>query len=219
MPRRITTDVNGVVISVESIPERVSAREQKLTIHTKTAKSPVQKRVSNHKVASKYKMVRCPSCRVMIKESSLKKHLLKKCDKNVHKESSLLPTPLKSSLLTPWQTRSGRTFVRCSKCQVNVRESNWQKHLTKVHPKPEKNSTNKDLSLKEQTVPIGFSQNREKIPGTLSPSSNEARLVARGLIEETQFGDKYVGQYNREVDGRFGSISLYDDYSEESYPD
>lgn len=45
-----------------------------------------------------------------------------------------------------------------------------------------------------------------------------AKESLRGMVEETRFGDKGLGQTVRD-NGRFGSISLYDDYGEEAYPD
>ncbi len=36
---------------------------------------------------------------------------------------------------------------------------------------------------------------------------------------ENEYGGKYLGHMRRDYDGSFGSISLYDDYGEESFPD
>ncbi len=37
--------------------------------------------------------------------------------------------------------------------------------------------------------------------------------------QESNYGDKYVGQMRRDYDGTYGSLPLYDDYGDESGPD
>ncbi len=51
----------------------------------------------------------------------------------------------------------------------------------------------------------------------LEPHQQEAVRQSRG--DEGNYGDKYLGQGRRDYDGSFGSIPLYDDYGEESFPD
>lgn len=51
----------------------------------------------------------------------------------------------------------------------------------------------------------------------LEPHQQEVLRQSRG--DEGSYGDKYLGQVCRDYDGSFGSIPLYDDYGEESFPD
>ncbi len=51
----------------------------------------------------------------------------------------------------------------------------------------------------------------------LEPHQQEVLRQSRG--DEGSYGDKYLGQVRRDYNGSFGSIPLYDDYGEESFPD
>lgn len=48
---------------------------------------------------------------------------------------------------------------------------------------------------------------------------HQQEVLRQSRSDEGSYGDKYLGQVRRDYDGSFGSIPLYDDYGEESFPD
>jgi hypothetical protein len=143
------------------------------------------------------KYTRCPICDVRLLEKNLKKHLRKK-----HSKSKSSSGELK---------QSGRSFNKCPICNAQVLEKNLNKHMRKVHPNEVENVASSD----ELKLILGRSgkTKRKSVKTVELPRDEQDRPDHEG-----RFAGKYLGYMSREH-GRFGSIPLYDDYSEESGPD
>ena len=216
-------DENGFVVSVESVPERASptpsVRRKRSTAkkgRTRT-KSTTSKKKSpaGRRVTKVWTSAPCPVCGIKVSVNRLGEHRKKfhaGSGKNkTGPPEAQDPRKLPPKELTSEQRLSGRRYVRCSSCGSNLRESNWEKHLRKAHPSKSGYPASKSPST--SWAP----QKKGKRGITTDPGQREKAI--RSLLEETSFGDKYLGQARREPEGRFGSLPLYDDYSEESGPD
>lgn len=104
-----------------------------------------------------------------------------------------------------------------------------EKHLKKMH-KDKQDSLNRETQLsatnrsrhnKIAAKKVGKNQMLPKAPAS-SESESELDIRAASVIQsdrETIFGDKHLGPWAHESDGKFGSISLYDDYGDEANAD
>jgi len=237
MPIRVTVDANGSVVSGEFIPERgnsatppkrgtsskttmkttfpwsedKSRKRKPPWIKTKT-KRPSSEPFKPKNTKKSIPKVACPVCRTMVGKPSLDRHV-----QNVHPAwGGLSLSFLEScSRLFPIKEES---WVVCSDCGSEVKERNLEKHVRKVH------------SARNKRKPMNFSkpsQARDKGKSSgqhgrstfdTKASEQPGRQYLREQFEETRYGDKYLGQVRRELNGRFGSLPLYDDYGEESGP-
>lgn len=103
-----------------------------------------------------------------------------------------------------------RPTVNCPQCGVEVRESRLQKHIRKAH-KPATNAASRSL-------PAGkFAPTAKKTVATKNTPLQRSRDSTEGFKSEYEpsFGGKNLGYLARE-NGKFGSLPLYDDYSDES---
>ena len=198
---------NGVPVSFEEVYIREPA--------------PTAKRQPNtSKALSK------PKSEQSVQESKAPSSSTRRVSSSIAKQARTpAPKKLKAQNLAPTQSLSKKPMIMCSVCQQNLREDNWDKHIRKVHaaatrlqpatkqtkrPKPPQSGR-----VNKENGYHGSSRRRS----SASEMSTEQRHAIRGLSEELAYGDKYLGQMRREADGRFGSIPLYDDYSENSGPD
>ena len=222
VPIRIVVDENGFVVSSEFVPEREPPKPLGKRKGSTVKKSGAKPRsVTGAKKAPAYsdasaRTSLCPVCGITVASDRLGRHRRKVHSgrggagsgaSRTHEPRKLLPKGL-----SPQQTPGGRRMVRCSACDVNLKDSNWEKHLAKVHPAKAGYSGGK-------ARPSSGGTSRKKGRGVSVANPNQGERTTRALFEETSFGDKYLGQARREPEGRFGSLPLYDDYGEESGPD
>lgn len=210
MPLRWTLDENGVpVISLE-----------KVYIRESTSKTRKQSDTSSVLRESKLKESSRKS-----KASSSSTNRTIKAKANAERVRTPGPKKLKARNLSQTQLLSRKPMVMCSLCQQNLREDNWNKHVRKVHAAKSRSQTVARQTERSKVSNIGGlngGNERHKYLNRTSKTNDvnsEQRRAIRGFFEELAYGDKYLGQVRRESDGRFGSIPLYDDYSEDSYPD
>lgn len=115
--------------------------------------------------------------------------------------------------------KSGREMVKCPVCHSQVRSDHLGRHLQRSHLAKQVSDNHYDLVYPIEGTRRSSAQ--EQPPDT--PPSTEMgerkRESFRQSFDEPRYGDKYLGQVRHESDGKFGSIPLYDDYSEESGPD
>jgi transcription elongation factor Elf1 len=233
MASKITVDDNGFIVSVEPASKEAlgpTVRKRSRT-RTNSEKTPTtrnlkqrQRNLKTRSVSSKDKsMVTCTFCNSQVRADRLSKHI-----SNIHPDKKLPPDtkrhttasdktrPRKLSPrdMSPTQKLSNKPFVRCSICEQNIRSDKWEKHLKKVHAASVTNKVSKSSSKSRNTAPKSPRTSRKSGGGGIDPDVR--RRALKELHEETSYGDKYLGQVRREADGRFGSIPLYDDYSEES---
>ncbi len=138
--------------------------------------------------------------------SSLPNHL--------QKTTTRLVTPIAKRTIQP---TTKRRMARCEICGAMVREDRIKSHRYRVHndgvpasigrPAPTRQSKNRNrsrapvLQIDAQSVDLA-KEHENSVQPTYEP----------------RFGDKYLGYLARE-EGRYGSISLYDDYGDESSPE
>ncbi len=101
-------------------------------------------------------------------------------------------------------------LAKCHKCNSHVRLDRLEKHIAKVHSdKKNKKIVNFEKKLKNN-----------KIIKNKQTCENNYRLLDREIscVNDDKIGDKNLGYLARE-NGMFGSLPLYDDYSEDSSDD
>lgn len=79
----------------------------------------------------------------------------------------------------------------------------------------------KELEKLERTL-LGNAFSQGRFPGRAGRLGARTEQHKEDLLREkaeNEYGGKYLGHMRRDYDGSFGSISLYDDYGEESFPD
>lgn len=235
MASRVTVDDNGFIVSVEpasreSLGPAVQNRSYTRTNGEKapTARNLKQrkKNLKSRSAVSKSKdkaLVPCTFCNSRVRADRLPDHVAR-----IH-PGKKLPPPTKQRTkfsvgpqprrlppkdLSPMQKLGDKSFVCCSICEQNIRSDNWEKHLKKVHANSATSRAShtppKSKNITQKTLP------RSRKGGGASFDPDIRRKALQELHEETAFGDKYLGQFRREADGRFGSLPLYDDYSEDS---
>lgn len=222
MGRRVTVDANGVVVLVESVTVRepgakASTRTRVSRKKKKDQESPaprnwtVQITFSQGRPAQEARS-RCPECSATVRTARLAEHRRK-----VHGHG--LASSQRGSTRKGGQQRSpaGRNMVRCSMCTSMVRRDRLEKHEKKVHGAAGKRAPTAPVSSKtvRRAAP-----SPSRLGGDIGRSGGSAKSEVAGetlreMMEETRFGDKGLGQTVRD-NGRFGSIPLYDDYSEEA---
>lgn len=107
-----------------------------------------------------------------------------------------------------------RGMVQCEFCGAMVREDRITSHRYRVHNNGAQTSIAKPAPARQPK--------RTKRSRTRGGNNNARRVDLKQAhgnsvqpSYEPRFGDKYLGYPARE-DGRYGSISLYDDYGDES---
>ncbi|MCE7987217.1 MAG: hypothetical protein DYG89_39100 [Caldilinea sp. CFX5] len=160
----------------------------------------------------KPKQIVCPHCHVLLQPENIKRHM-----KHAHGKLDVQSKSGKSSTKTrsAMPAKSGKTsqpLTACPVCGVAVGERRLAKHLRKVHP------THASQAHEAKVV-------KQKTPQQNEQSQRQSTTRQQQLAEfeqafhESRFGDKYVGLSRREGNGRFGSLPLYDDYSDDADTD
>lgn len=157
----------------------------------------VKKNITRPRNTGPQHRVRCEYCRALIKENRLPQHIQK-----AH-PGKPIPSIQKKSLVPP------AGLVQCQFCSAFLRPDRIEKHNRRVHKSQTKQSFQKPKQQKDTSK-------TEDLEGPQKNTDSEAVIQSD---RETLFGDKYVGQYRREFDGKFGSIPLYDDYGDEAGAD
>ncbi len=128
----------------------------------------------------------------------------------------------------PLGARSVRgPWTKCRICGSKLLERNFDKHRKKLHasdvePLPSTSKTTKTASKKAKnnrsktTKPLPVSRGGRK--DRTGRDINLQGQALRQSFEDSSYGDKGLGHMRREQ-GKFGSLPLYDDYSEESWAD
>ena len=209
---RYMVDEYGVVHDVQPIsavgagcrrpgqpsPKPLKERTIKFSICPVCNKAIPQKKLKNHirtihnekgKPSSQSKTV-CPICHCELHANRLNRHVAR-----VHS------APAKEKQQTD---HTVNTLTPCPVCAQPVRQDRLQKHLSKVHMQTDKKQT---PSARTNTL-----------AGIANPAYTNASTQAAIDQEynEPQDGGKYLGQMRRESSGQFGSLPLYDDYSEDA---
>jgi hypothetical protein len=149
----------------------------------------------------------CDLCGVPVLAKRLDKHR-----KKVHaQQGQILSGPSlstsKDSIKQPSSlTVQERVYTHCSVCGVTIRVTRVTTHMQKVHRTPvggPRSSTT--TPTKNRQLPN---------PAQYSTSSNTSTRYYS--TTDPMDGGKYLGHIRRDANGQFGSLPLYDDYSEES---
>lgn len=240
---RVTVDENGFIVAVEPASGEFLGPTVKKRSYKRTGKAKASTNGSlklsreNAKRRSIYPtrkpLVQCEFCNSKVREDKLSRHVARiHPDKKPRAAPIRKPQPAqppKKTVLTkpqpkklppkdllPPQLLSKKSLVRCSICQQNIRSDKWEKHLKKVHAERTTKVSNSSSKTRNATRQSKARKGGSRRGGSTSFDPDARREALRGLHEETIYGDKYLGQFRRDADGRFGSIPLYDDYSEES---
>lgn len=155
-------------------------------------RSQKKRQPSSH--ASQPVIVKCQFCSSSVKEDRLERHLRK-----MHPTKLTQPKTLTKST-------ASKDLVKCDFCNSFVRRDRLTMHKTRVHPAHAAQSNQKPSSIIEHS--------KIQVNSPVTKDTREQSVIQSD--RETIFGDKYVGQYRREFDGKFGSIPLHDDYNDEA---
>lgn len=160
--------------------------------------------------SSRQVLIPCRYCDTPVAPKNMERHLRK-----VHPVESAAPQPVSSPNLAPKKPRAIRLpgtdarYVYCSECKRPVHQDKLQAHLRKVHDiwvkRDERNHFRRVTRRTKSQSPRASASERLSLQ-QLEQSSNEPFD-----------GGKYLGHIERK-NGRFGTLPLYDDYSEESTP-
>lgn len=165
-------------------------------------------------------LVSCPHCGKAVRENDLYAHLSAFHMRSKSSRKAISPsTPQKPARTTSVSFPRQKMMVQCSQCPSMVRSDRMEKHLLRIH------------HLSQYQVRSGFPvQQRATASASVKPNSkvvSNKRDVPKSPLpaafaqshDEKMYGDKYLGQMRRESDGKFGSLPLYDDYSDEANAD
>lgn len=244
MATRVTVDENGFIVAVEpasgeSLGPAVKRRTYKRTGRAKastTGSLKLSRENAKRRAVfpTRKPLVQCKFCSSKVQEDNLSKHITEvHPDKKPSATTTRKPQPAlrsrRKTVLTkpqprklppkdllPTQLQSKKSLVQCSICQQNIRADKWDKHLKKVHAGCTTKVSNSPSTMRNVSGEPKARKSSSRKGGGASFDPDIRRKALRELHEETIYGDKYVGQFHRDADGRFGSIPLYDDYSEES---
>ncbi len=148
------------------------------------------------------KLVTCPICTCQIKEELYDVHLA------IHKRRV--------------DECKNKELIQCSVCSAKVRADRMQKHLRNVHSVDGCENTKSFLTIEKLRKKINTtSKERFNRISSVSRNSNHRSKVDNSddnCQHDAIFGDKDLGYFARD-NGRFGSLPLYDDYSEDSDAD
>lgn len=155
-------------------------------------------------------LIPCKYCDAPVAPKNMERHLRK-----VHPVESAAPQPVSSPNLAPKKPRAIRLpgtdarYVYCSECKRPVHRDKLQAHLRKVH----------DIWVKrDERNHFRRVTRRTKSQSPRASASERLSLQQLEQIANEPFdGGKHLGHIERE-NGRFGTLPLYDDYSEESTP-
>jgi hypothetical protein len=218
MPTKGIIDENGLIISqeffkmppavkkvtkVKNKPTSKTGRSGSSDSHTSLqSRSSTRDTKRKHDVpknSSLHLTVKCPECNVVVRDSRLAKHI-RKCHSGTVKPVN--STIVKNIVLN--------TLTKCIVCNAMVREDNMSKHLRKCHSGRTK--------IKRTSIKYAHAV-KARVNTDLQPNGQYAKEAYLQSAGEVRYGDRYIGQTYRESTGRFGSLPLYDDYSEESGPE
>jgi phage FluMu protein Com len=156
-------------------------------------------------------MVSCPKCGVSVRDTRLKRHLLK-----VHKTQQLQPPSTKSTKVHQRNDKASASLIRelttCRECGVQVRADRLKRHMMRVH--------GVRATDRSSNAPKPGSTKVQAKTSSGCYSQRQADYISEGFRQsndEPTDGSKYWGFQSREH-GRFGSHPLIDDYSEEADP-
>ena len=115
--------------------------------------------------------------------------------------------------------KPGHELVPCPTCGSPVRQDRLTKHVLKCHSKAQKRPARIAVPKQGKTKATKHLHKQSVSPSkaTGHPAHEKESFIQS--FEETRYGDKGIGQVHREYDGKYGSLPLYDDYSDESGPD
>jgi hypothetical protein len=125
------------------------------------------------------------------------------------------------SPLSPGTSKSQKKVSRqkmekCEYCKKVFPSNMLNRHLKKRHRKRTKTVSINSESIEKNLPEDNFDKALKKKERS-DIRKNEITVVVQGPFE-TRFGDKFLGYFARDK-GKYGSISLYDDYGDESNSD
>lgn len=194
------------------IAGRTSDAEVGKPVATNTVNTPRAKDPAPTRQPDKKPMAVCPRCNASVREDRLTRHLSK-----VHRSGRSIAE----------REATGKTD-KAERLKREIREID--RSLKKLAPgfhrvKIEELQRQRNALLKElrrpQSAPKSASARSSKKTAGSSIAKHERQEEVRRQYrgEEGRYGGKYLGHMRRELDGRFGSLPLYDDYGEDSGPD
>lgn len=143
-------------------------------------------------------IVPCPVCGIHITQRGLERHI-----RAAH------PNATQSAVTKVDQVPSSRNsaiskkpLVECTICGQRVRDDRLARHMRKVHA--------------EQMMPTPTDNAESSDPATPPKHVEQAFIQSH---DEPMDGGKYLGHMEREWDGKFGSLPLYDDHNDEADAD
>jgi hypothetical protein len=121
----------------------------------------------------------------------------------------------KLKISDPLKTRKMfENMATCIYCKAVLRPNNLNRHLEKVHGLDELSVYVFSSKITKERLPEANVKKTLKKKKRGDIRKNEITVVVQSPFE-TRFGDKYLGYMARDK-GKYGSISLYDDYGDES---
>lgn len=127
--------------------------------------------------------------------------------RNQNKNLNKIASTYKKSFQAESTDYTNDKLTTCIICQVKVRKDRIVRHLKRVHKK--------SSSIQKANKIAHKIECRKK---DCSSKSNDI-TVAHAPNNDSRDGGKYLGYMQRESNGRFGSMPLYDNYGEESSAD
>jgi hypothetical protein len=109
-------------------------------------------------------------------------------------------------------------LVKCPNCMASVRPDRLEKHIQTKCPQ-RTNPTPQSDQFESSRVKTAKHKNGIS---HVNQTAEEIRIGKESLwqsSDESSYGDKYLGHMQREWDGKFGSLPLYDDYGDEADAD
>jgi hypothetical protein len=113
-------------------------------------------------------------------------------------------------------SKTPKKMVTCHYCKAVLRLNRLNRHLKNIHGLDKKTVSGRSKIIKEN---LSGANDKKTLNNKKRNISNENEIddIVQSHFE-TRFGDKFLGYFARDK-GKYGSISLYDDYGDESDSD
>lgn len=154
--------------------------------------------------------ITCPVCKAWVKAKNLEKHLVK-----IH--SNVIPLNERTYRQVEGRFESAQdedfsnqpNLVKCPLCKHRTQYNVLFVHIQVSHPEK-----NPKIAMAEFNREYEKKKSEDKIDRELNGLVKDYEKLKQSQ-DESRDGGKYLGYMSRE-NGKFGSLPLYDDYSDES---
>ena len=159
-------------------------------------------------------IVRCLQCNLELPRTDLESHLL---SAHTEVQSLVVSVDRAHGGVPSSKGHQEGEWMTCETCGVAVLGRNYLKHRRNVHPTTTKTQSRR--APEPQALTQTGTEPSTAHPGPASYARNTRPTGNKSLrYEDDPYdGGKYLGFFSREG-GRFGTLPLFDDYSDESTP-